>query len=61
LRDAFRVVGGTRLTGLTVLLADDVLTTGTTADRAARALQDAGADRVLVAVLARGIGQPSSR
>jgi len=56
LRDAFRITGGARLNGLTILLVDDVLTTGTTADRAARALREAGAGQVLVAVLARGLG-----
>ena len=55
LRGAFRVVGGARLSGRTVLLVDDVLTTGTTAHRAATELNHAGASRVLVAVLARAI------
>jgi predicted amidophosphoribosyltransferase len=59
LRDAFSVTGGQRLEGRTVLLTDDILTTGTTADRAARVLKQAGARRVLVAVLARGIGRSS--
>ena len=48
---------GAKLDGLSVLLTDDILTTGTTADRAARVLVEAGAARVLVAVFARGIGQ----
>lgn len=39
-----------------ILLVDDVLTTGTTADRASRVLLDAGADTVWVAAAARGIG-----
>lgn len=57
LRGAFRVVGGSRLSGLKVLLVDDVLTTGTTAHRAAGELLGAGAAGVLVAVIARGIVQ----
>jgi len=57
LRGAFRVVGGSRLDGLTILLVDDVLTTGTTAHRAATELNKAGALRVLVAVAARAIVQ----
>lgn len=59
LRDAFRITGGARLDGRTVLLTDDILTTGTTADRAAQLLKQAGAACVVVAVLARGLGQSS--
>lgn len=51
LRGAFRARMGVK--GLRVLLIDDVLTTGSTADAAARALRDAGAAQVVVAVLAR--------
>jgi predicted amidophosphoribosyltransferase len=59
LRGAFSAVRGQPLGGRTVLLTDDILTTGATADEAARVLRRAGAGRVLVAVLARGIGQLS--
>jgi ComF family protein len=52
-RGAFRARSGARLRGKTVLLVDDVLTTGTTCHEAARALRAAGAFRVIVAVLAR--------
>ncbi|MGE4001927.1 MAG: ComF family protein [Planctomycetaceae bacterium] len=58
LRGAFRTAGGARLDGLAVLLTDDILTTGTTADRAAQVLKAAGAKQVFVAVLARGLGRP---
>ncbi len=56
LRSAFKVNRGIDLTGLSILLVDDVLTTGTTCQRATRVLLQAGAEEVRVAVLARGIG-----
>jgi ComF family protein len=53
MRDAFRARTRARLKGRTVLLVDDVMTTGATAHEAARALRAAGAARVVVAALAR--------
>jgi ComF family protein len=50
---AFRAPRSARVTGRTVLLVDDVMTTGSTLGEAARTLRAAGADRVVVAVLAR--------
>ena len=41
------------MAGAAVLLVDDVVTTGATANEAARTLLDAGAERVLVAMVAR--------
>lgn len=51
-RGAFAVTRGARLAGKAVLLVDDVLTTGSTASEAARALRQGGAIAVHVAVLA---------
>ena len=49
----FALAAHSKLTGRTVLLVDDVLTTGATCGAAARALKQAGAARVVVAVVAR--------
>ena len=47
-RDAFEVSGNSRIEGATLLLVDDVVTTGTTADACARTLKAAGAKTVYV-------------
>ena len=57
LRAAF-IASRLLLNGRRVLLVDDVLTTGTTAHRCARALSEAGAASTAVAVVARGLGRP---
>jgi ComF family protein len=53
MRDAFAVAAGCDFGGARVLLIDDVLTTGTTCDTAARVLKKAGAAAVFVLVAAR--------
>ncbi len=50
---AFRVRAGHDVSGETVLLIDDILTTGATCNDAARALRAAGASAVHVCVVAR--------
>ncbi len=58
LRDVFAVRSKAKLKGKRVFLVDDVLTTGTTAQRVASLLiREADARDVRVCVLARGIGQ----
>lgn len=52
LENAFAVRRGTDLKGKRVLLVDDILTTGTTANECSRVLRKAGADVVCVAVIA---------
>jgi ComF family protein len=59
MRDAFRVRPGPSraLAGRTVVLVDDILTTGATGGAAARTLKEAGAARVVVAVIGRAEGK----
>ena len=47
-----------RLAGRTILLVDDILTSGATAGAASRALKQAGAKRVVVVVVGRAEGKP---
>jgi|GEM_PF-108510 ComF family protein len=56
-KGAFCVPARKSINGKRILLIDDILTTGATASEAARALRDAGAASVHVAVIARGVGR----
>ncbi len=53
LRDAFRVTDPARVKGRTVIVVDDVMTTGSTISECARVLKKAGAERVWAATVAR--------
>jgi ComF family protein len=59
MRDVFRVrpIPNRGLAGRTVILVDDILTTGATCGAAARTLKKAGAARVVVVVIGRAEGK----
>lgn len=59
-RNAFVVTDERLVEGKSILLVDDVLTTGATANECARTLKAAGADAVHAFTLARAMGTPSA-
>jgi ComF family protein len=59
-RGAFQIVSSGIASGRNIILIDDVLTTGTTAQECARILRRGGASRVWVATAARVSKQPAS-
>ena len=63
-RGAFSVEDPARFRGRTIVLIDDVATTGSTLDECAAVLKRAGADSVLCLVFARtgvGLARPAAR
>ncbi len=53
-RGAFTVTKPTKVRGCTILLVDDILTTGSTLEECSRVLKQAGAERVFAVVVATG-------
>ena len=56
-KSSFRLSRGANVGGQTILLVDDVLTSGATTSEAAKVLLKSGAKAVYVAVIARAIGE----
>jgi predicted amidophosphoribosyltransferase len=59
-RGAFAVVKAEKVKGRSILVVDDVMTTGTTAGECARVLRRAGAKEVFVATVARATKEAGS-
>lgn len=55
LKDAFQLIARFDVRDCNLLIIDDVLTTGTTANECARVLREAGARKVAVLTVARGV------
>ena len=58
MRDAFRVIDAARIAGRTVIVVDDVMTTGATVSECARVLKRAGAAKVYAATVAHTLTAP---
>lgn len=54
IRDAFALIDPDIVEGKTIVLVDDIYTTGNTVGECARILKEAGADRVIAGVIASG-------
>lgn len=57
LKDVFKVVKPEKIKGKNILLVDDVMTTGSTANYCCKSLTQAGAEKVFVLTLARTLGR----
>jgi len=53
-KDAFRITDRSKVEGKAMFLVDDILTTGTTLNECSRVLKEAGAKKIVVAVIASG-------
>ena len=53
IRNIFKVIDGDRITGKTILIVDDVATTGATLKECARVLKDSGASKIISFTLAQ--------
>ncbi len=54
LQDAFTLIDPDIVVGMNIVLVDDIFTTGSTVGECARILKEAGADKVIAAVIASG-------
>ncbi len=53
-KDAFKVTNASKVEGRAMFLVDDILTTGTTLNECSRVLKEAGAKKIVTAVIASG-------
>lgn len=58
---AFRVIDPEAVRGRSILLVDDLCTTGSTLSEAAKALKEAGASKVIAAAYAKTVYEPKKR
>ncbi|WP_324359033.1 ComF family protein [Acetivibrio sp.] len=54
IKDAFKITNASKIEGKTMFLVDDILTTGSTLNECSRVLKEAGAKKIVAAVIASG-------